>query len=99
VMYLGRIVEQGEPVAMFEAPAHPYTQGLLAAVPNPQRHGPRALLSGEPPDPAARPPGCAFHPRCPIAEPICRSELPALRRRRDGRLVACHLAHTDAAPC
>jgi peptide/nickel transport system ATP-binding protein len=93
VMYLGRIVEQDEPVAMFAAPAHPYTRALLAAVPNPLRNAPRALLAGEPPDPAARPPGCAFHPRCPIAEPICRREVPALRLRPDGRRVACHLAH------
>jgi peptide/nickel transport system ATP-binding protein len=99
VMYLGQIVEQGEPTAMFAAPAHPYSQALLAAVPNPQRRGPRALLAGEPPDPAARPTGCAFHPRCPIAVARCRGEAPALRRRADGRLVACHLAHADMAPC
>jgi peptide/nickel transport system ATP-binding protein len=99
VMYLGQVVEQGEPVAMFENPAHPYSQALLAAVPNPQRSGPRALLGGEPPDPAMRPNGCAFHPRCPIAVDRCRSESPTLRRRADARLVACHLAHSDAAPC
>jgi peptide/nickel transport system ATP-binding protein len=99
VMYLGQIVEQGEPTEMFAAPAHPYSRALLAAVPNPQRSGPRALLAGEPPDPAARPTGCAFHPRCPIAEDICRRETPRLRRRADGRLIACHLAHAKAAPC
>jgi peptide/nickel transport system ATP-binding protein len=84
VMYLGQIVEQGEPTAMFAAPAHPYSQ---------------ALLAGEPPDPAARPTGCAFHPRCPIAVARCRGEAPALRPRADGRLVACHLADVDAASC
>jgi peptide/nickel transport system ATP-binding protein len=99
VMYLGQIVEQGEPTAMFAAPAHPYSQALLAAVPNPQRRGPRALLAGEPPDPAARPTGCAFHPRGPIAVARCRGEAPALRPRADGRLVACHLADVDAASC
>jgi peptide/nickel transport system ATP-binding protein len=92
VMYLGRIVEQGDPIAMFAEPAHPYTRALLAATPNPHRHGPRQLLAGEPPNPTARPAGCAFHPRCPIAIERCRSETPELRRRADGRLAACHLA-------
>ncbi|MFI5014908.1 MAG: ABC transporter ATP-binding protein [Hyphomicrobiales bacterium] len=95
VMYLGLIVERGEPDALYAAPAHPYTRALLAAVPDPTKRGPRLLLQGEPPNPAARPSGCAFHPRCPIAAPICRQLSPQLLPRPDGRLVACHLAHGE----
>jgi peptide/nickel transport system ATP-binding protein len=98
VMYLGLIVEHGEPDAIYAEPAHPYTKALLAAVPNPARRGPRTLLPGEPPNPAQRPTGCAFHPRCPIAIAICAQVVPQLRPRQDGRRVACHLAHGDAAP-
>jgi peptide/nickel transport system ATP-binding protein len=92
VMYLGQIVELGEPDGLFARPAHPYTQALLAAAPDRGRLGARALLAGEPPDPAARPAGCAVHPRCPIAIARCRVEAPALLPRNDARLVACHLA-------
>ncbi len=92
VMYLGTIVEHGDPAAMFADPAHPYTRALVASVPDPFRRIPRAVLQGEPPNPAARPPGCPFHPRCPIAVARCRAEVPALLPRADGRRVACHLA-------
>ena len=95
VMYLGLIVEQGEPATIYSRPAHPYTKALLAAVPDPTRRGPRPLLAGEPPNPAARPTGCAFHPRCPIAVSKCSQVTPALLPGADGRLVACHLAHVD----
>lgn len=97
VMYLGRIVEQGDPNAVFAEPAHPYSQALVSAiaVPGPCRRE-RIVLSGEPPNPADRPAGCAFHPRCPIAVPRCRIETPRLQALPDGRLVACHLAHVNA---
>lgn len=85
------MVEQGDPDAIFMRPAHPYSRALVSAIPTP---GPRAVerivLAGEPPNPAARPSGCAFHPRCPIAMPRCRVEDPAPRTLADGRMAACH---------
>ena len=93
VMYLGRIVEQGDPDAIFAEPAHPYARALVSAIPVPgPRRRERIVLGGEPPNPADRPAGCAFHPRCPIAVARCRTETPALRAMPDGRLVACHRA-------
>jgi peptide/nickel transport system ATP-binding protein len=99
VMYLGRIVEEGDPDAVLHAPAHPYAQALVSAIPHPGRRNTRILLPGDPPNPADRPPGCAFHTRCAIAVARCRTESPALiPRASDGRMVACHLAHTAALP-
>ena len=93
VMYLGRIVEQGAADQVLASPLHPYTQALVSAVPTPGRRGrARIVLVGDPPDPAARPRGCAFHPRCPVAIATCAIDTPALRALPDGRYVACHLA-------
>jgi oligopeptide transport system ATP-binding protein len=94
VMYLGRIVESGEARAVCRAPKHPYTQALLSAVPvvDPKSKRPRIVLSGDVPSPIHPPGGCPFHPRCPIAEPRCKSERPALRELAPGRQAACHLA-------
>ncbi len=92
VMYLGRVVEIGGTDRIFAAPAHAYTQSLLAAVP--EIGGRRVVenfwLEGEPPSPGALPPGCRFAPRCPRADPHCRSHEPRPERHADGRLVACH---------
>ena len=94
VMYLGRIVEMGESDAVLHDPAHPYAQALAAAIPHPGARGKaRRVLQGDPPNPADRPPGCAFHPRCAVAEAVCRETVPPLLPRPDGRMVACHLAH------
>ncbi|PRD43681.1 peptide ABC transporter ATP-binding protein [Phyllobacterium phragmitis] len=92
VMYLGRIVELGETQAVLSNPLHPYTKALVSAVPVPGRptHA-RIVLEGEPPNPAARPSGCAFHPRCPLARSECASDIPQLTVRRDGGAVACHV--------
>jgi oligopeptide/dipeptide ABC transporter ATP-binding protein len=97
VMYLGRIVEIGTAAELFEAPAHPYTQALLSAVPHtdPSRRRERVILTGEMPDPANPPTGCAFHTRCRFAMERCAREAPELRMRsgEDGtrRVAACHL--------
>ena len=90
VMYLGRIVEQGEAEDLFAQPLHPYTRALVSAIPvlGPRRE--RLLLQGDPPNPVDVPPGCAFHTRCPFATAACRAETPALRPIAGGRQVACH---------
>ena len=91
VMYLGRIIEEGEAREMTSRPLHPYTVALLSAVPEPDPLSGRTriVLAGEPPSPSAPPPGCAFHPRCPIARPRCREEAPGLTTVAAGRSVAC----------
>ena len=98
VMYLGRIVEEGEPDAVLHAPAHPYAQALVSAIPHPGRRRQRILLQGDPPNPADRPSGCAFHPRCAAALARCAVEDPVLLPRpADGRRVACHVAQGESA--
>ncbi|MFC0406697.1 ABC transporter ATP-binding protein [Roseomonas elaeocarpi] len=98
VMYLGSIVEEGDPDAILHDPAHPYTRALVSAIPRPGAQGQRIVLRGDPPNPAARPSGCAFHPRCAVAVPLCARVSPELKPRRDGRLVACHVAQGEVAP-
>jgi peptide/nickel transport system ATP-binding protein len=86
VMYLGRIVERAPTQALFHAPEHPYTKALLASVltPEPGLGVPDVGLGDVLPDPANIPPGCRFHPRCPIAEKRCSMETPPLRSRPGG---------------
>jgi peptide/nickel transport system ATP-binding protein len=99
VMYLGRLVEVAPTRRLFEAPKHPYTQLLLAALPQLERRGREAPpTSGEIPSPLDPPPGCAFHPRCPHANERCRSEAPALLAAEDGALVACHAVQEQRIP-
>jgi oligopeptide/dipeptide ABC transporter ATP-binding protein len=93
VMYLGRIVEAGDAKVVCQSPQHPYTKALLSAVPvvDPDSKRQRILLSGEVPSPIHPPGGCPFHPRCPVAEARCRTEVPLLRETSPGRWAACHL--------
>ena len=90
VIYLGNTVELGERAAIFERPQHPYTRALLSATPvaDPTVRREQILLSGEPPSPFAPPPGCPFHPRCPLAFDRCRVDKPMLELKQ-GRDVAC----------
>jgi oligopeptide/dipeptide ABC transporter ATP-binding protein len=94
VMYLGRLVETGSAEDVCERPAHPYTAGLLAAVPVPDPAAERAKRghapSGEPPDPVAPPSGCRFRTRCPLAQARCADEEPAPRVFGPGHTAACH---------
>jgi oligopeptide transport system ATP-binding protein len=93
VMYLGEIVELAPADALYVEPLHPYTRALVSAVPSLGRRGRgRIRLEGEPPNPTAPPPGCKFHPRCPLATELCRVEHPPLREIEPGRLSACHYA-------
>jgi oligopeptide/dipeptide ABC transporter ATP-binding protein len=96
VMYLGRIVELAEAMTLCAEPRHPYSQALVSAVPVPDpaiaRDKPRLPLLGEVPSPLHPPSGCAFHPRCRLAEERCRTERPVLRELAPGHQVACHLA-------
>jgi peptide/nickel transport system ATP-binding protein len=92
VMYLGQIVETGSADDLFAAPLHPYTRALVSASPAPgRRSAGRTVLQGDPPNPANRPTGCAFHPRCPNAMPKCRVEAPVSSQQTPTRTVACHL--------
>ena len=92
VLYLGRVVETGPTRALLSRPAHPYTVALRAAVPEIGSWEPRRSVTvpGEPPDATSPPPGCPFHPRCPLAIDRCRTERPALTAIEDGREAACH---------
>jgi oligopeptide/dipeptide ABC transporter ATP-binding protein len=95
VMYAGRIVEQGSVAAVFARPLHPYTRALLRSIPRVEGGGrdpARRLLSisGQVPSPAALPPGCSYAPRCPLADGLCRAEMPGVDAVPPGHVVRCH---------
>jgi oligopeptide/dipeptide ABC transporter ATP-binding protein len=98
-MYLGKLFEIGPTSSMFDAPAHPYTEALLSAIPRRPGAaivGERIRLGGEPPSPMRPPPGCRFHTRCKYAQDICIEQVPQLREIGPGRSVACHFPLIDA---
>ena len=90
-MYLGKIVESGDVQALAHDPKHPYTKALFAAAlpTHPDERQEEIILQGEVPSPLNPPPGCHFHPRCPVAMDRCAREAPVLSRV-DDRLVSCH---------
>jgi peptide/nickel transport system ATP-binding protein len=92
VLYLGRVAETGPTGSLLATPAHPYTLALLSSVPelDPARRRARIILPGGPLHATARPAGCAFHPRCPLAIAVCRVAVPELRTVAPGRQAACH---------
>lgn len=94
IMYLGKLVEEANVEELVDSPLHPYTQALIAAVPDPDPsvEKSKAIIKGEVPNPIYLPSGCRFHNRCPKMQEICTKEEPILKDRGNGRRVACHFA-------
>lgn len=91
VMYLGNLAEVATSDQLFKNPMHPYSKALLAAIPGEGDPKKRIILKGDVPSPAAPPPGCKFHTRCPFVMPICSQIVPVLEDQGGGQMVACHL--------
>jgi peptide/nickel transport system ATP-binding protein len=99
VLYLGRLVEEAPAQVLFADPRHPYTRMLLDSVPDIDMTGrERVPIAGENPNPISPPPGCHFHPRCPLAFDRCRVEAPLLEAVSAGHAVACHAVSTAQRP-
>lgn len=96
IMYAGRIVEEAPTQIIFNAPSHPYTQHLIRSLPMIGDRSNKASLGGAPPNLANPPNGCRFHPRCPHAMAICRTEAPEMVKVEGGHRVACHLVEEAA---
>jgi peptide/nickel transport system ATP-binding protein len=98
IMYAGRLIEEGRTAEIFSRPLHPYTQYLIGSLPRIGDDTPRKSLKGTPPNLADPPPGCRFHPRCPLAIEICRREVPPMLASLPGHRTACHVVNGGAAP-
>jgi peptide/nickel transport system ATP-binding protein len=102
VMYLGKMVELGSGHDIYARPAHPYTAGLLAAIPVPEpevaRARTRAGVAGELPSAVNPPSGCRFRTRCPYAQDLCAEQEPELRSFGPGHIAACHFPLIHAEP-
>ncbi|MCX6032363.1 MAG: dipeptide ABC transporter ATP-binding protein [Chloroflexi bacterium] len=98
VMYLGKMAEVTTREELYRDPLHPYTQALLSAIPlpNPKLKRRRVVLSGDVPSPLNPPPGCRFHPRCPLAVDVCRQIEPVFEQKVADHWVACHLVSASA---
>ena len=100
VMYAGHIVEHATTEQLFEAPLHPYTRGLLESVPKTTGAAERLhVISGSVPDPAHKPPGCPFNPRCPHAMDVCREKMPAPFEQQPGHTVRCWAVEKKECHC
>ncbi len=95
IMYAGRLVEEGRTRDLFKRPLHPYTAHLISSLPRIGDEAPKKGLEGSPPSLADPPPGCRFHPRCPLAIDICRREAPPMVEILPGHRAACHVAQAD----
>jgi peptide/nickel transport system ATP-binding protein len=98
VMYVGKMVERGDVLKVIEEPLHPYTQGLIASVPDPDpnnRLSFREVIPGEPPNAINPPAGCRFHTRCPHVMPICKEKEPKLLEVEQEKYAACFLYHKE----
>jgi peptide/nickel transport system ATP-binding protein len=97
IMYAGHIVEEGPTAELFASPRHPYTAHLIGSLPRVGDAAPKKGLEGVPPNLADPPPGCRFHPRCPLAMGICSRETPVMEWAGPGRRVACFAAEKGIA--
>jgi oligopeptide transport system ATP-binding protein len=92
VMYLGKVAELASGDDLYRDPKHPYTKALFSAIPvaNPKGKRQRIILQGDVPSPINVPPGCTFHPRCPMARDNCKRDIPGLEEKAAGHFASCH---------